>query len=568
MANENANLSSRELAEDLVSHRLGDARQRNLFDRIRSMVDGGSDKDDIARYVDRLRLDGDPESCRELDQYLIGRICRFEKEKTEIESIHAELRQQLEQFLNPPYFPARFLGAVSTPAGEFAAVSQDGAQRVVAYTDQVNRGDLSAGDEVFLCYQRNAVVAKAQGTNHQIGETAIFVRRTGSHQLILSDRDTEVVVMMSVELAAEKLRAGDRVLWDRAARMALSRLETTDASNDFEDVDAAPPQRLGGLDQLRDSVLARFTFGFLHPDLARDYQVLDDGSRRLLLEGPPGTGKTMLMRTIAATIACETGQRCRVVKVAGAQLYSSYVGETERNIRKCFATLNDYDGPGIVFFDEIDAIGRVRGNVSGFHDDRFLGTLLSELEGMQRSNVAVIAATNRADTLDPALRERFAWEIQMPRPNLAAANEIFSIHMPEGIPYHVNGADVFAARKALIEAGVSRLYEPNADNRVATLQFRDATRRDVAARELVSGRLIEQICKSARASAFERQCRGGDPGVAQVDMEVSVGDAIERLRNTLTKRNVAAYLSNLPQDIDVVSVEPIRPRVDQAKYSR
>jgi SpoVK/Ycf46/Vps4 family AAA+-type ATPase len=165
------------------------------------------------------------------------------------------------------------------------------------------------------------------------------------------------------------------------------------------------------------------------------------------------------MRIIAARIAHETKQRCRVVTVSGAELYSSYVGETERNIRRCFAVLNDYDGPGIAFFDEIDAIGRVRGNVSGYHDDRFLGTLLAELEGMRRSDVAVIAATNRADTLDPALRSRFSSEIEMPRPNMTAASQIFSIHMPEDLPYRPNSGEAPMTRQALIDASVARLFD-------------------------------------------------------------------------------------------------------------
>jgi len=318
-----------------------------------------------------------------------------------------------------------------------------------------------------------------------------------------------------------------------------------------------------------EQVLTRFVFGILYPDLAREYQVLDDGARRLLLQGPPGTGKTTLMQMIAARIAQATSQHCRVVTISGAQLYSSYVGETERNIRRLFAVLNDYDGPGIVFFDEIDAIGRVRGNASGFHDDRFLSTLLAELQGMHRTNVAVIAATNRSDTLDPALRDRFSWEIEMPRPDMAAAGEIFSIHLPEELPYQQsNGIDASMTRQHLIDAGVSRLYQPNADNGIASLQFRDGQKREVLARELVSGRLIEQICKTARAAAFERRCRGGESGVSVEDMNTAVADAIDRLRKTLTKRNVASYLTDLPQDLDVVSVEAVQPRVDKARYAR
>ena len=75
-------------------------------------------------------------------------------------------------------------------------------------------------------------------------------------------------------------------------------------------------------------------------------------------------------------------------------------------------------------------------------------------------------------------------------------------------------------------------------------------------------------CVAARAAAFERQCRGGEAGLSIEDMQAAAADAVERLRRTLSKQNVASYLSDLPQDVDVVSVEAIRPRVDRTRYAR
>ena len=151
---------------------------------------------------------------------------------------------------------------------------------------------------------------------------------------------------------------------------------------------------------------------------------------------------------------------------------------------------------------------------------------------------------------------------------MRAARQIFSIHMPEDVPYRPNSSEAPATRQSLIDAGVSRLYEPNTDNMIASLQFRDGKRREVAARELVSGRLIEQICAAARAAAFERQCRGGESGVSAEDMRQAVAEAIGRLRKTLTTRNVQSFITDLPQDLDVVSVESVEPRVETARYVR
>lgn len=568
MTDEKPERSLRSVRQHLFQLRSDDDPDKGqLLARVRQMLDANADIEAIALCIGRIRHRGDPEQCTNLDRLLLERIAGFDGARKDLEAVHSQLQEALQELLNPPFFPARYLGSVATQAGVYAKVTQDGTHRVVAFGDGLESNDLSVGEQVLLCHERNTVIAKAPNPGPRTGETAALARHAEDGRLVLSDRDTEVVVTMSSQLAAESLRPGDLILWDRDAHIALSRLEQGNELG-YEDVDDSLPQQLGGLDQVCESVLARFVFSILHPSIAHEYRVNNDGAKRLLLQGPPGTGKTTLMRIVAARIALETRRFCRVVTISAAELYSSYVGETERNIRRCFATLNDYDGPGIAFFDEIDAIGRARGNASGYHDDRFLGTLLAELEGMRRSDVAVIAATNRADTLDPALRGRFSWEIEMPRPNMRAARQIFSIHMPEDVPYRPNSREAPKTRQSLIDAGVSRLYEPNTDNMIASLQFRDGKRREVAARELVSGRLIEQICGAARAAAFERQCRGGESGVSVEDMQAAAADAIGRLRKTLTTRNVQSFLSDLPQDLDVVAVESIQPRVETARYIR
>jgi len=578
MSSENINTASEATLQDLLHGvRAGAINDQHLFETTRRMLAANGDAEMLATNVGQLRLSGDNVLNNALDRCLLKRISSLNQARSTLEEVCEKLKVELQQLLNPPFFPARYLGPATIQDGaihysaiqniEYATVAQDGTRRVVALADNMSSSTLSAGDEVFLCHEKNAVIAKGSNLALTTGETATVARPTEDGRLVIKDHDTETVVTVRADLETEKLRPGDLVLWDRGAKIVLSRVEQRN-SFDYEDIDDTPPQQLGGISQIRDGVLDRFIFRILHPEIAHEYQLLGSGDRRLLLQGAPGTGKTTLMRVIASEIARATSKNCRVVSVSGAQLYSSYVGETERNIRRCFATLKDYDGPGIAFFDEIDAIGRVRGNPSGHHDDRFLGTLLAEFEGMQRHDIAIIAATNRSDTLDPALRSRFSAEIVMPRPTMPAARQIFSIHLPQDLPFQSNGDDLPDLRQAIIDAGLSRLYDPNSNNKIASLQFRDGKRREVAARELVSGRLIEQICTAARAMAFERHCRGGESGVSIVDMQTSTGDAIERLRETLTVRNVKSYLGDIPHDLDVVEVEPVKPRIDKPQYSR
>jgi SpoVK/Ycf46/Vps4 family AAA+-type ATPase len=245
-----------------------------------------------------------------------------------------------------------------------------------------------------------------------------------------------------------------------------------------------------------------------------------------------------------------------------------FVGVTQQKIRNCFDALRRASEMGMVllFLDEIETIGRIRGGLAAHHADKFLGALLAEIDGFaDRSNVAIITATNRKDLVDPALLERLSdVEISVRRPDMAGAREIFGIHLPKTIPYSSNGTTSGEARQQIIDAAVARFYSPNADNGLCQLRLRDGKTRTIVARELASGRCIEQVCRAARVQAYNRDASGGEAGLRLTDMESALSDAMEKLASTLTRANVHAYISDLPQDVDVVSVEPIIRKVQRS----
>jgi len=147
----------------------------------------------------------------------------------------------------------------------------------------------------------------------------------------------------------------------------------------------------------------------------------------VLLMGPPGTGKTLLARAVAG----EAG--VPFFSISGSEFIQMFVGVGASRVRDMFKTAKDAS-PSILFIDEIDAVGRVRGaGLGGGHDEReqTLNQILSEMDGFSPSeSVIVLAATNRPDVLDPALLRpgRFDRHVTVDRPNQKARLALFKVH--------------------------------------------------------------------------------------------------------------------------------------------
>jgi transitional endoplasmic reticulum ATPase len=143
--------------------------------------------------------------------------------------------------------------------------------------------------------------------------------------------------------------------------------------------------------------------------------------RGVLLYGPPGCGKTFLVKAIAGT------GKANVLSVKGAELLSKWVGESERAVRELFRRAREA-APTLVFLDEVDALAPIRGQASdGGTTDRVVAALLTELDGVESlRNVVVIGATNRPDLIDPALLRpgRLERLVYVPPPDGAARADI------------------------------------------------------------------------------------------------------------------------------------------------
>uniref|UniRef100_A0A8C2GXN8 ATPase family AAA domain-containing protein 2 n=1 Tax=Cyprinus carpio TaxID=7962 RepID=A0A8C2GXN8_CYPCA len=184
---------------------------------------------------------------------------------------------------------------------------------------------------------------------------------------------------------------------------------------------------IGGLGKHISALKEMVVFPLLYPEVFEKFKI--QPPRGCLFYGPPGTGKTLVARALANE--CSQGER----KVAffmrkGADCLSKWVGESERQLRLLFDQAYQMR-PSIIFFDEIDGIAPVRSSRQDQIHSSIVSTLLALMDGLDsRGEVVVIGATNRLDSIDPALRRpgRFDREFLFGLPDRAARKDILKIH--------------------------------------------------------------------------------------------------------------------------------------------
>ncbi|KAG5463962.1 hypothetical protein LSCM1_00138 [Leishmania martiniquensis] len=191
---------------------------------------------------------------------------------------------------------------------------------------------------------------------------------------------------------------------------------------DEEALDGVGYDDIGGCRKQLNQIREMVELPIRHPELFKNIGIKPP--RGILLYGPPGSGKTLIARAVAN----ETGAFFFLIN--GPEIMSKMAGESESNLRKAFEEA-EKNAPAIIFIDEIDSIAPKREKAQGEVEKRIVSQLLTLMDGMKsRSQVIVMAATNRPNTIDPALRRfgRFDRELDIGVPDETGRLEIIRIH--------------------------------------------------------------------------------------------------------------------------------------------
>jgi len=180
---------------------------------------------------------------------------------------------------------------------------------------------------------------------------------------------------------------------------------------------------VGGLESVKRELREAIEWPLKFPEMFKRMGIKPP--RGIFLYGPPGTGKTLLAKAVA------TESEANFISVKGPEIFSKWVGESEKAIRETFRKARQA-APCIVFFDEIDAVAPRRGMDVGSHvTETVVNQLLTEMDGLEElKEVVVIAATNRPDMVDSALLRpgRFDKLVMIPAPDLETRKKIFEVH--------------------------------------------------------------------------------------------------------------------------------------------
>ena len=350
----------------------------------------------------------------------------------ELKIARDKLQTEVDALTSPPNFYGQFK---CRNEDDTIDIVLDGRTMAVAIHPLLTMYPFQIGECVRL--SEGYVVIGTAGFEDQ-GEIVRIKEFLDSNRAIVTARaDQEMVINFADSIDHTLLKIGEHVRVDPRSGFAFERMPTSEVEETvLEEIPDITYDQIGGLRSQIEALRDAIELPYLYPEEFRAHKLTPP--KGILLYGPPGCGKTLIAKAVANSIATRirerTGKDVRAffLNVKGPELLNKYVGETEHKIREVFKKAKEkasQDHPVIVFFDEMDALFRLRGSgVSSDIEITVVAQFLSEIDGLESlKNVIVIGASNRQDLIDPAVLRpgRLDLKIKIDRPDEEAARDIF-----------------------------------------------------------------------------------------------------------------------------------------------
>jgi len=444
------------------------------------------------------------------------------------------LKEEIDKLCAPPHSYGTFRKA---HADGTIDVSVDGRTLKVNVHPKIAIQELNEGQLLTMNEAYNVVGVAGYEVKGEVVHIKDFLDE--NRAIVIGRADEAMVVQLSEPLKREGTKIGDHVLLDQRSGYALERLPKSDVAEVvLEEVPNVTHSDIGGLGPQIEALRDAIELPYLYPEAFREHQLTPP--KGILLYGPPGCGKTLIAKAVANSLARRIEQRTGkktagyFLNVKGPELLNKYVGETEHNIREVFKKAKEKareDQPVIVFFDEMDALFRLRGSgISSDVEITVVAQFLAEIDGLEAlRNVIVIGASNRPDLIDPAVLRpgRLDLKIKIDRPDQAAARDIFSKYLTPDLPIHPSelepfGDDKQLAVQSLIQRTVEQMYAPTEQNAFLEVTYASGNKDIIYFTDFASGAMLQNIVARAKKIALKRALAGGERGIGMQDLQAAV----------------------------------------------
>jgi proteasome-associated ATPase len=346
-----------------------------------------------------------------------------------------------------------------------------------------------------------------------------------------------------------KLKADDQVICDPHMLMILRNLgKKTEAFTVTDEVYVAWND-IGGLENAKQQLKEAIELPVSHPRIFEKYG--HKPPKGIMLYGPPGCGKTLLAKAAVTALARLHGKKSTgtgFIYIKGPEILSKWVGESEATIRGIFGRAREHHQmngfPAVVFLDEADAIlGRRGSGRSSDMERTIVPQFLAEMDGLSTVGAPlVLIATNRPDTLDPAVVRdgRIDRKIMIERPKQKDVTEIFRINLRKKPVAEANMA----------EHGTAELFDAN--RMLFKAYTQDGQQHCMTLGHTVNGAMVAGIVARSVSLAMHREIAGGKSGVSKDDITRATTESMLQLRDVDMQDEVQDFVSNLKDVVRVV----------------